>query len=516
MPDTAMQPVPDDLAALCSALVDGTLSDDTQRELEQLLRADRHARDAFRRFMEMESILAWELVTPGRHAEGDDGAAGRVGIPTAASTWNRAAAWFSPWLIVGAGLVGVAVYVALWPIAPPATDAAPGTAAKAAAGHRAWLVDTTNAVWADGVPRRPGEVLEDGPRRLEAGAAQVRFESGAVVTLNAPSEIEVLGDNRLFLRSGKIMPYVPPAAKGFTVVSPTGEVIDLGTEFSVSVDPQGRTDVFVVDGEVDVARGHGDHEHLVRATQGFGTRLDATGPRPEITDRPLVIDDFSGATRILRWRDVDGSRAAVVASGELKIPMEFRPEAVDERGCTLIVLDHDFSSMLGRVTRISFKATLPDAGLVSPNRWLACVIDEGRAAPPMAYATTASLGVLVSPNFQAGVRVGGEDKWQARVFARSEDAVGPYQVLITIDDTPAAQARHGSAVATVTVNGQEIVRQQPIQLGERPRIGLQTFVTNAGGSGRAIVDDFSISVSEDRIADVTGGEATGGEKDAAG
>jgi hypothetical protein len=43
---------------------------------------------------------------------------------------------------------------------------------------------------------------------------------------------------------------VPKQARGFAVSSPRGQVVDLGTEFGVSVDDRGRTDVLVFSGEL--------------------------------------------------------------------------------------------------------------------------------------------------------------------------------------------------------------------------------------------------------------------------
>jgi hypothetical protein len=285
MPTIAPSPLPDDLAALVSALIDGTITLDDQARLERWLRDDRAARDAFRDFMEMESIFAWELVkTAVSHSmepEGDHD--GRSARRSPWDGWSRAAMWLLPIVAAAAAAVVVAVLPTI------GRERAEGTRPEVRCHAR--LVDATEAVWADGSRLVVGDGVADGPLHLLAGAAQIRFESGAVVTLNAPSEIEVLGDNRLFLRSGKIMPFVPPAAKGFTVVSPTGEVIDLGTEFSVSVDPDGRTDVYVVDGEVDVAKGHTNRANLLRMTQGFGTRLTPVDGGPKITERPFVIEE---------------------------------------------------------------------------------------------------------------------------------------------------------------------------------------------------------------------------------
>jgi len=490
MPSLAPRSLPDDLSALASALVDGTIDAADLARLEERLRTDHMARDAFRDFMQTEAILAWELVrtSPLENEIGGSDDACDGFPPQKPGPWRRAAVWLLPLLAVAA----TAGAVTLIPLMRP-KNLAPNDPSQPR--QHARLVDVTEARWAGNATLEVGQQLAPGPLRLEAGSAQVRFESGAVVTLNAPSEIEVLGDNRLFLRNGNIIPFVPPTAKGFTVVSPTGQVIDLGTEFFVSVDGRGETDVYVIDGEVDVAPGHVDRGSPVRMTQGFGTRLALSDAAPVLTQKPLVIDNFEGARHLL-WHDVDAGRPTTVGGGKLAIPLQCRREGGNDKCYTRLVLDHDFSSLVGRRSALSFTVTLPAEGFSGRNRWLACVIDAGAGTAPLAYEPHAALAVLVSPDFQVGVRTNGEPVVDTRVFARSEDAVGPYQVFITIDDTPEVRQRHGSAIATVTVNGQRLPGPFPISFGDRPRIGLQGFCQETT-FGRSLVDDFSVSVSTD-------------------
>ena len=121
----------------------------------------------------------------------------------------------------------------------------------------------------------------------------------------------------------------------------------------------------------------------------------------------------------------------------------------------------------------------------------------------MAWEPAAAAAVLVSPEWHVGVRIDGEPVCQEYVFSRGEDAVGPYQVVISIDDTPATQAARGSATWCVMVNGEEVVRDGPLQLSVRPRLQLQTFVTPYSDcNGVAIVDDFSVSVAAEPTAAV--------------
>lgn len=496
MSGNAKLPPKDELSAvdrLASALIDGTSTTADQAALESLLLDSPEARERFRTLLQAESILAWKFAVPGRHLSAGLDHGGRAAVEVSERVARRPALHLGRPLL--AALAAIAAVVAVLAIRPLLRSDQPATASLPIAAR---LVDATNARWADDRIVVLGAAVPQGPLRLLGGAAQIAFESGALVTLNGPAEIEVLGSRRLFLRSGRIVPFVPPSATGFTVVSPTGEVIDLGTEFSVNVDASGRTEVYVLQGEVDVAQGHADRSSPRRMSQGFGSRLAADADL-KVTDAPLIVDHFDDAHGPLKWRDVDPAKPASVLAGTLRLPIAYHQDQTgDQRGNARFVVDHDFSRMRHRRSAISFKVMLPNDGLTNEFRWMGCVIDSGLGAPPMAYEPAAAISVLISPDFQAGVRVAGEPIHQSRVFTRSDDAVGPYQVFLTIDDTAVAHERHGGAVVSVTINGQELVRNQRVALGDQPRIGLQTFCSpENSGRGAAVIDDFSVSISAD-------------------
>jgi hypothetical protein len=56
--------------------------------------------------------------------------------------------------------------------------------------------------------------------------------------------------DEVFLGRGTLTARVPPQAIGFTVVTPISRVVDLGTEFDVSVEDSGRTETLVREGRV--------------------------------------------------------------------------------------------------------------------------------------------------------------------------------------------------------------------------------------------------------------------------
>ncbi|MBL8812570.1 MAG: FecR domain-containing protein [Planctomycetaceae bacterium] len=88
--------------------------------------------------------------------------------------------------------------------------------------------------------------------RLFGGRLELTFDDGASVTLEGPIEFRPMTSGQMQLRRGKLMAAVPKQAIGFTVTTPTSEVVDLGTEFEVSVKETGASDVVVKKGEIEV------------------------------------------------------------------------------------------------------------------------------------------------------------------------------------------------------------------------------------------------------------------------
>lgn len=469
----------DDIHRLLCGFVDNELSGDERARLEQLLADDAEVRAEYREFMCLESLLAWNIAAEEQRlrlvslpSDGDSG--------SPPGQHRRIAAWLVP-LMAGALAAAAAAVMVM-------------VTTRSEAKPTAVLTADDNAVWRGNDRPTRGQPLPPGALGLTAGTAQITFPSGALVAIHAGAEFELLGPNRLFLRAGRVTPYVPPSAKGFTVVSPGGEIVDFGTEFTVDVDRNGQTDVFVIDGEVDVAGGHLREADPVRLTQGFASQFTAAEQTPVITQRPLVIDHFGADDGPLRRMDVDAGKTSRVIDGWLTIPIAGVP-ATDGR-LTRVVLDGDYSSLVGRQSTISFKVMLPDTGGVPRGRWLAFVIDEGIGEPPMAIDLAATAAILMSPLWQAGMRFNGEVHKTKMIFPRFSGSEGPYQVVMTIDDRPETHAKHGGAAVTLMINGLEFVYQRPIQLGASPRLSFQTYPgEQPGGPSQALVDDFSVSIA---------------------
>ncbi len=87
---------------------------------------------------------------------------------------------------------------------------------------------------------------------LTGGLMELEFTSGARVTLEAPVSFQIESPMKGSLSYGKLTAQIPKSAHGFTVSTPQGDTIDLGTEFGILVAEDGATETHVFGGEVIV------------------------------------------------------------------------------------------------------------------------------------------------------------------------------------------------------------------------------------------------------------------------
>jgi hypothetical protein len=145
----------------------------------------------------------------------------------------------------------------------------------------ATLLRAEDAVWAGEAPLEGGR-LSTGPVRLRGGHAMLRLDGGAELLLRGVVDLRLDDGGSVTLLAGEVRAEVPEAAVGFTIHTPGGKVVDLGTEFITSVNRDGETEVSVVKGEVEVPDGDGV---VHRLTSGNALALNRQGITHPITAR---------------------------------------------------------------------------------------------------------------------------------------------------------------------------------------------------------------------------------------
>jgi hypothetical protein len=166
----------------------------------------------------------------------------------------------------------------------------------------ATLASAVDAVW--GAPLKESARLGAGLLHLKEGVAQVVFAKGAVVSLEAPVELELINDSLCRLVSGAVAATVPADAIGFTVVTPDMRIIDLGTSFGVRIGDDASTEVHVFDGEVDLVDTEGKSRQPNRLLEGQALRLLSRGELVSIkADPKSFIKNADVARQVERRRE---------------------------------------------------------------------------------------------------------------------------------------------------------------------------------------------------------------------
>ncbi|MBI1369422.1 MAG: hypothetical protein GC162_12305 [Planctomycetes bacterium] len=234
---------------LLADLIDGDLDADGRAALTDLLHRDADARMAYLDLMFTHALVRRELQS--RTAQ----TLVRAAAPTPTlpalsnvegSRASRPSVWYAAALLLIAATITI---VFLLPSTPHPAGPAPNSPVSFAV-----LTDANSAQWADHALIEPGAALPSGAMRLVSGQAQLLFNSGAVVTLRGPIDLDITGPDRAFVHRGQLVAFAPDRAHGFTIDAPGNvSVTDLGTEFGVSVDALGQVRTHVFTGLVQVA-----------------------------------------------------------------------------------------------------------------------------------------------------------------------------------------------------------------------------------------------------------------------
>ena len=123
------------------------------------------------------------------------------------------------------------------------------------------LTGTKDAVWTSArhQPAISSRLLSGQRLNLESGLIELHFKTGVRVVVAGPAELVLGGQDQGleqpniagFLKLGRLVAHAPASAVGFTIQTPTALVTDLGTQFGINIDTNGKMNLGVVNGTVE-------------------------------------------------------------------------------------------------------------------------------------------------------------------------------------------------------------------------------------------------------------------------
>lgn len=112
--------------------------------------------------------------------------------------------------------------------------------------------------------------------RLREGSAVLTFDAGAQVTVFGPADFEITSATSIRCRRGRVTALVDHRGKGFSIQTPQAKVVDLGTQFGLSISDRGETEVVVFQGSIDLSS-KSDERTARRMRQGDALLLKYSG-----------------------------------------------------------------------------------------------------------------------------------------------------------------------------------------------------------------------------------------------
>lgn len=368
----------EELAELLKAISDGTLSPKQHFRLESLLQSDPEARAIYLRYVNVDALLSWryapvpEPPTAFENSvdavESDEAGEGleafhpsgeMVSLRMPHETSRRKSNWLNA-VVICASLLGIVAGVPLgWILNQQTPDAE--TVVMSRREFVATLVSVSeDTVWSDGhgSPRLPGEGLDKGWMRLEAGVVEMRFQSGAIVTLEGPTTFGVDSPLRGFLDHGTIGVYAPEEARDFVIGTASMEVVDLGTRFNMTIDQNsGEAEVEVIEGLVDLyLDGEGTSNRIQSLPAGRSAVVNAKGEVVRIEGEALDPQPQDTSALLAHWKldDVsDDGHVADASGNELHGTLNGNTRAISRDGKVGRALD------LGRQGCIDLSEHIP-------------------------------------------------------------------------------------------------------------------------------------------------------------
>ncbi len=263
-----------ELETLASAICDNRASDAELARLAELLRDDPIARDEYLRYVDLHSALSDETL-PTFESDIVDYRVGAERLSPERDNTNALAPSLR-WLAIAAS-VAVVVGIGFLASHQPQINVANNNAqTPVAASPVATMLLSEDCRWT-GQQLSEGDRLNAGRVELENGTAVLRFDGGAELVMVGRTAIDLQSAGSVLVHNGDVVVRATDGAEGFVVTTPTSEVVDLGTEFAVKVNPNGTTEVHVLDGEVSY-RGLDTANELSKILRaGEGVAIDEKG-----------------------------------------------------------------------------------------------------------------------------------------------------------------------------------------------------------------------------------------------
>ena len=167
--------------------------------------------------------------------------------------------------------------------------------------------------------KKVGDEILDEDIILERGQLTITYNHGAEIKIEGPAHYSLKSLELAEMKYGQLAAKVPEAAQGFTIESPKAAIVDLGTEFALNVSKEGKSQVYVYEGEVVSSLLSDNGTSLINANL-----FDKDGI--EIDSKTKTVSDLSGSEDFIRVNE-KAVNELVISNAYIEIVRAHKPYA---------------------------------------------------------------------------------------------------------------------------------------------------------------------------------------------
>jgi len=244
---------PAQLDTLLDKLLDNRLSADETAQLESAMHSDPSVRAHVLENLHVNACFEWEFHRPALPSVPFPEERAELADPHE-SRWDRIRTFVNSPMTLSLTVAALATAIIVLSMAVTnVPELRKRMSSPTEARFVANIIETNGAAWRLAEDQSPPEQLQAGDEiELIEGFAKVELFSGATAVLEAPTKLTFTEENAVHLDRGVAAFHVSPDAIGFRVETASASIVDLGTEFGVQVGGDEATDIYVLNGQVEV------------------------------------------------------------------------------------------------------------------------------------------------------------------------------------------------------------------------------------------------------------------------
>lgn len=153
--------------------------------------------------------------------------------------------------------------------------------------------------------------------KIDAGLLEIDLDGRGSLLIEGPAHIDFSSATKAIIHSGSLVMRATEKGHGYTVKTPQGSVIDLGTEFAVSVGKDNLVETHVIEGSVEAISNDGKSVTLLR---NDALRFDENGGEPITADVGRFytsMPPIHQQVKFIHWSFDDEKASKARAQGDL-------------------------------------------------------------------------------------------------------------------------------------------------------------------------------------------------------